>query len=144
VIRDFPMPLTLVGTCRWCGQGSGWHPQCRFEHQLHTSVAIQYAFLAARDGEHCWDCGAEGDLQVEHDMPLWLIAHLPPEQRRSYFGPTNLRLRCSRCHQRKTNGEASTRAKGNRLKAGPKSGRRKIPSRGFQKGHRPLRPSSAR
>jgi hypothetical protein len=53
-------------------------------------------------------------LELEHTVALWSVAHLPPDQRRAYFGPENLRLRCVPCHKPKTKAEAAARAKGNR------------------------------
>lgn len=78
-------------------------------------------------------------LELEHTVPLWKVEHMEPEERRVYFGPENLRLRCPDCHGAKTAREAGERAKSKRLvkeregkpkRAGPK---RKIPSRPFQK-----------
>jgi hypothetical protein len=69
-------------------------------------------------------------LELEHETPLWSVAHLPDEERRPYFGPDNLKLRCRRCHAVKTKREAGDRAKGDRLKAGPKERKgRAIPAR---------------
>lgn len=87
-------------------------------------------------------------LELEHATPLWAVAHLPPEERRFYFGPENQRLRCPGCHGKKTKAEARDRAHMKRLEAGPKVSARKIPgrafgpSRGFQKG--PKRPIPSR
>lgn len=80
-------------------------------------------------------------LELEHDIPLWLVEHLPPWERRRYFGPSNLKLRCRPCHLRKSAWEAAERAKGNRLRDPKPSRGRKMQSRGFPKGHRPLRGS---
>lgn len=49
-------------------------------------------------------------LELEHETPLWSVAHLPPEERRPFFGPENLRLRCPPCHKAKTAREAAERA----------------------------------
>lgn len=95
-------------------------------------------------------------LELEHEVALWSVAHLPDDERRPYFGPTNLRLRCPTCHAEKTKAEAGTRAKGNRQMglrldvprepSKMKSGRKlpgkgegpKMKGRGFDKTHRPL------
>lgn len=53
-------------------------------------------------------------LEVDHDVPLWSVAHLPDDERRPFFGPPNLKLRCEPCHDGKTATEAGDRAKGNR------------------------------
>lgn len=75
-------------------------------------------------------------LELEHDIPLWLTTHLPDEERRRYFGPTNLLLRCRVCHSKKSAREAADRAKTNRLKAkaeGKAKPKRKLARRGFNK-----------
>lgn len=88
------------------------------------------------------------DLEVEHEVPLWSIAHLDDDARRPYFGPTNLRLRGPCCHKPKTKAEARSRAKGNRMKAAHEGTKRKPKvrmksrpfsgSRPFPKVHRPI------
>lgn len=75
-------------------------------------------------------------LELEHTRPLWLTAHLPDDERRPFFGPTNLRLLCRGCHKKKTAREAGERAKGNRLiasAAGETKPKRKIAGRAFDK-----------
>lgn len=54
---------------------------------------------------------------VDHAIPLWLVAHLPPDERRPYFGPGNLQILCERCHSEKTGREATQRGKANRQAA---------------------------
>lgn len=49
-------------------------------------------------------------LEVDHQVPLWSVAHLPPDKRRPFFGPSNLKLRCPDCHKTKTTREAAERA----------------------------------
>ncbi len=51
------------------------------------------------------------DLQVDHRVPLWAVAHLPDVYRQPYFGPRNLWLLCSVCHKAKTKEEAGRRAR---------------------------------
>ncbi len=92
-------------------------------------------------------------LELEHGVPLWSVAHLPDDERRPFFGPTNLRLLCPDCHKPKTAREAGQRGKVNRLLKGPKKSRhklqgggklpskgmgRKMESRPFAAGSRPL------
>lgn len=122
--RRFPMPdhgKAEKGKCKWCGgritNGPGerrvyWHPGCLESYWLHTDMNAQRNFLIRRDGKRCFDCGATGiDLQVEHDVPLWKVADLPPDERRPYFGPDNLRLRGTECcHRAKSAREAAERA----------------------------------
>lgn len=54
-------------------------------------------------------------LELDHDVPLWRVAHLPDEERIKYFRIENLRLRCRECHKAKTAREAAERAKLKRL-----------------------------
>lgn len=56
-------------------------------------------------------------LEVDHETPLWSVAHLPPDERRPFFGPANLRLRCPTCHKAKTAREAAVRAASKRIAA---------------------------
>lgn len=50
-------------------------------------------------------------LELEHEVPIWRTTHMSDDERRPYFGPTNLRLRCGECHGPKTKAEAKQRAK---------------------------------
>lgn len=54
-------------------------------------------------------------VQIEHRTPLWQVAHLPDEERIEYFKLPNLWLWTVDCHKRKTAGEATDRAKQNRV-----------------------------
>lgn len=49
-------------------------------------------------------------LELDHETPLWSVAHLPDDERSAYFGPVNLRMRCPPCHAAKTRREARERA----------------------------------
>lgn len=50
-------------------------------------------------------------LEVDHVIPLWLVAiEIPPDERRHFFGPDNLQLLCGACHKIKTKREAGERA----------------------------------
>lgn len=49
-------------------------------------------------------------LEVDHRVPLWKVANLPDDERRQYFGPTNLWLLCPSCHLTKTKAESAERA----------------------------------
>jgi hypothetical protein len=51
-----------------------------------------------------------GELEVDHEIPLWSIWHLPDDERRPYYGPENLRLRCKACHKVKSKRESAERA----------------------------------
>jgi hypothetical protein len=58
-------------------------------------------------------------LEVDHVVALALVAHLPAEKRRPYFGPTNLQLLCAACHKVKTRSDTrAIRALQTELKAG--------------------------
>lgn len=157
-VRKFAMPEHENmgrGWCRWCGlptlhtEGpkSGtinyrrlWHPECYDQYRLHVEPHYQAAFLRQRDGAKCFDCAAttrdyRTELEVEHEIPLWCVTHLQGWERIRYFGPSNLRLRCVKCHAAKTKREAAARAKVNRLRLreenGPKPSRMR--SRGFNR-----------
>lgn len=49
-------------------------------------------------------------LELDHRIPLWSVVDLPDDERRPYFGPTNLWLLCPACHKAKTKSEAAERA----------------------------------
>lgn len=50
-------------------------------------------------------------LEVDHDVPLWKVRDLPDDERRWYYGPRNLRLRCPEHHKAKSKREAAERAR---------------------------------
>lgn len=71
-------------------------------------------------------------LELEHETPLWKTTHLPDDERRRFFGPENLRLRCAPCHAAKTKREAADRASVKRIEArrgGTRRPRQKIAQR---------------
>lgn len=110
----------------------GWHPECLEQFYLHTRPDSQHDFLVERDGRVCKECGAAPGkwvhdrwptrvggssdvyvgsftavrrawaLEVDHVVALGLVAHLPVDERRPWFGPPNLQLLCSDCHRIKT------------------------------------------
>lgn len=137
-----------------------WHDACVREYKLHTWPAVQVEFLKERDGPKCWDCdeaptkwNRQGPcirpghpdyvgqywtitlalaLELEHETPLWKTTHLPDDERRRFFGPENLRLRCGPCHAKKTARESADRAKVKRIEArdsGTRRPRQKIAQR---------------
>lgn len=75
----------------WGAQWVRWYPEAVF--------VAPFCHLA-------W----QTDLEVDHEIPLWSVAHLPDDERAAYFGPVNLRARCPRCHAAKTKREAAERA----------------------------------
>ena len=116
-----------------------WHKACFREYQLHTFPEVQRAAVIERDGAWCWECdesptkwlrtlqawriggppeyvGLYCDLrrvcalELEHEVPLWKVAHLPDAERRPFFGIGNLRMRCPTCHKAKSKREAAERA----------------------------------
>ena len=113
-----------------------WHPECIGIYKLHAWPEVKLAFVRKRDGAKCFQCGAKPNkwlrarrestdrttrgryvrvkrvtaLELDHTVPLWSINHLPPDQRRPFHGPDNLRLLCASCHLAKTIAEAALRA----------------------------------
>ena len=113
-----------------------WHPECIGIYKLHAWPDVQFAFVRKRDGGKCFQCRAKPKkwlaarrestdrltrgryvrvkrvtaLELDHTVPLWSVSHLPPDQRRPFHGPDNLRLLCPNCHQAKTSAEAAQRA----------------------------------
>lgn len=130
-VRAVPRPFwnSPKGICRWCGasvpapSGVGrdtrtrWHPDCQRDFRVASGdVRFTVALLIERDGPRCTDCGEIPDsYEVDHEIPLWKVADLPPERRIKYFGLENLKLRCVPCHKRKNGKEAAERAHFNRL-----------------------------
>jgi hypothetical protein len=202
--RTVPLPARIkdgVFRCAWCTEPivhgrvkqRGWHdgrldePNCAYEYRLHSKREVQFAFVVARDGLKCCDCGESPErwkyetwagkaietgvmrlneaeitdpavavvgrhvkvervtaLELEHETPIWRTTHLPAAQRRWFFGPGNLKLRCPDCHKPKTKAEAAARAEEKRqarmrLDVPREEPRRKIQSRGFGTQHRKLR-----
>jgi hypothetical protein len=117
-----------------------WHAECLDDYRLHTDLDAQYRHLVKRDGWGCAIAGRGNGrlvratesystfdvhagtgttwlrwsepLQVDHVIPLWSVMHLPPDERRAYFGPDNLWLLGEPAHRKKTAAEASARAAG--------------------------------
>ena len=113
-----------------------WHPDCVLTYKLHAWPKLQWAYVRRRDGGRCHRCGERpkkwraarresvdrltraryvrvkrgSALELDHTVPLWSVAHLPAEARRSFYGPDNLRLLCPACHLNKTREEAAERA----------------------------------
>lgn len=119
--RRVPMPEWKEGSglCRWCAEKieeprqRNWHKECAHTYELHSNAATQAWFLKRRDGQRCAIDGCNGGgcgLEVDHRIPLWLVAHLPDDLRRRFYGPDNLWLLCSRHHAEKTAAEAAIRA----------------------------------
>ncbi len=132
--RLVPLPADWpgVGICRWCakeiletkGRNSGkrskrhnWHPACKDIYFLHSDLLSQYHYLADRDGKHCHWLGCEeaSGLEVDHKIPLFSVRDLPDDERREYYGPTNLWLLCGPHHKAKSAREAAQRAEAARL-----------------------------
>ena len=132
------LPILYVGGGK-AGQPNrrrAWHPECIGIYKLHAWPEVQFAFVRKRDGAKCFQCGAKPKkwlparrestdrvtrgryvrvkrvtaLELDHTVPLWSVSHLPPDQRRPFHGPDNLRLLCPNCHQAKTSAEAAQRA----------------------------------
>lgn len=109
----------------WCRDDDGRSP-CLAEWNLHRRAEFQFDYLADEHGLKCAGCRAVdpkresnlgwrvemvSDLQVDHIVPLWLVAlTVPRSESRPYFGPDNLQLLCSPCHKVKSRREAAERA----------------------------------
>lgn len=123
-VRGVPLPEWRGnGWCKWCGEEiadkrrSSWHKGCVRTYWLHCDLTAQTRFLRERDGSECaWPgCHETRGLEVDHRWALWKVAHLPPDERRWYFGPGNLWRICPTHHKRKTRLEAQERAEQRRL-----------------------------
>lgn len=129
------------GRCADCGivcyraePGPKWAP----------TYPADYVFVGAVRVEH-W-CTRVNWVEVrawhgDHDIPLWSVDKSAPGALR-YWMLDNLVTRCEPCHKEKSAAETTQRAKEKRIRdkaAGVVKLKRKIPSRGFPKAHRPLR-----
>lgn len=103
----------VVGIMAWdvgrgfCGRG--------FSKYVYRGQGVPIHFWADVEGPFTPVRFREIDLELDHDVPLWRVAHLPDEERIKYFRIENLRLRCRECHKAKTAREAAERAKLKRL-----------------------------
>lgn len=146
------------------GWAKWWHGACLLEMQIITQPDVARRCVEERDHGICADCGAPPQCEprtvirgrgtqwqheevvsvvlwhVDHNIPLWKVAHMPPLQRIEYFKLWNLVTRCEKCHKAKSKREEAEQAHFDRL-AEPKDSKpgRKLLSRPFQKGHRPMR-----
>lgn len=57
-----------------------------------------------------WQIERKCALELDHRVPLWSVADLPAEERRAFFGPTNLWLLCPSHHLQKSVRETTERA----------------------------------
>ncbi len=80
-----------------------WQEKFPFAGQKVNGVIVGI-FSAIEWRPHC------GSLEVDHEIPLWSIWHLPDDERRRFYGPENIRLRCNTCHKDKSKREAAERA----------------------------------
>lgn len=121
--RKVPLPeWPGNGFCKWCTKRVGkgrrsWCAGCDLTYFAHAHADYQMRLLNQRDGHRCAIEGCDGSgkgfhggLEVDHRVPLWLVAHLPDDLRRPFYGPDNLWLLCSRHHTEKTAAEAAVRA----------------------------------
>lgn len=119
-----------------------WHPACKKRFQFLTDPFWQRLEVWKRDRGVCCDCGAEttpsilkqhiedcfasdalgllrgygfGPWELDHDVPLWSVDHLPDRERLRFFELENMKTRCVPCHKRKTAREAVGRAKEKRI-----------------------------
>lgn len=116
-------------------QVKAMHAACTVEIQIIRDPTSARRAVWRRDAGKCSTCDAPPrsedrprnyglstptivtvDLwHVDHKIPLWKVAHMPPEQRIEYFKLPNLVTLCTECHERKTAKEASERAHFNHL-----------------------------
>lgn len=97
--------------------------------------------LFDRDNGVCVVCDVFDDKwAADHILPLWLVDRKAPDAWK-YWTIDNAQTLCESCHQSKTTQEHRARAKIDRLTGKTKNTRRgrAIPSRPFQRVHRPLR-----
>ena len=136
-----------------------WHEECLHDFKIIVWKDYARAQVWQRDRGICVECGKDASAHlgfrpgreecadgpctslipipgwhVEHTVPLWKVANMPPLQRLDYFRLGNLRTMCVECHERKTAQEHSERAHYNHLSGQkPKRAKRKMQSRGFNK-----------
>lgn len=144
--------------CADCGRDCTNDYRARPEYSATIHEGRQHSWLPDVPGD--WFGKRGGGVQifwnpivwvslwhVDHHIPLWKVQHLPPLPRIEYFKLGNLVTRCERCHALKSKKESAERAHFKRL---PKKQKRraefkhkwpkqKLRSRGFPKGHRPMR-----
>lgn len=140
--------------------GRGGEPDCRLTYRIAAFSADQREACLERDHGVCCDCDRDCIAdniawQADHEFPLWLVDITRPRSEiLVYWSLANLKTRCDDCHKAKSKREAAERAKMKRIHAKaagkktkhplpkgrgfPKS-QRKMPSRPFGTGHRPLR-----
>lgn len=152
-----------TGKCSWCGEvcarGRVWHDECRLDFRIIINPQYARDLVFERDKGICKDCGCDASRpfwrahtaiteagydwfileritgwHVDHNVPLWKVAHMPPAKRIDYYRLWNLKTRCSGCHIRKTGKENPERHHHDDL-AEPKQKKpsRKLRSRGFDK-----------
>ncbi len=145
--RKPPLSPVRRGFCRWCDEAieprlkkngqpraiqASMHRPCSDEYWRAQNASCHTSDLRKRDGNRCRQCGPGGKfLEIDHRVPLWKVAHLPPAKRRQYFLPGNLQLLCCDCHKRKSGKESAERAHHKRLVEPKKPKGRKLPVRPF-------------
>lgn len=107
-------------------------PEVEITKRRRLSKAEKKA-LDERDGHCCVECGVEENLQEEHRI----ARAIKPDDTIE-----NVRWMCEACHSKKTPKDRKAIAKAKRLsdklRGADKKPKFKIPSRGFQKGHKPI------
>jgi 5-methylcytosine-specific restriction enzyme A len=114
-----------------------WHDACLADYKVAAWPKEARKALSKRDKGRCCDCGEVAKkwlarrrrprkkvgviagpyteirrkraFEVDHEVPLWSIAHLPDGDRVRYFMLDNLRTRCPTCHKAKTLREGTAR-----------------------------------
>lgn len=129
---------------------ASWHPACLHDYKIIMQPSYARDVVYSRDRGICKRCGKDArlplatkpkiggfpgevidipDWRVEHLVPLWKVADMPPEQRIEYFRISNMETWCFSCCTIKSAKEASERAHHKRLRKPKDKGESRWPSR---------------
>lgn len=117
-----PHPYAPKGHCKWCGKAimrpdgvrlnlrKTRHDECLTQYLVRIQPASMRAFVFARDGGRCAECGfvhgADGQWEADHTLQL-ALADGDPDR----WAPENVRILCvDPCHKNKTREDAAERA----------------------------------
>lgn len=134
--------------CADCGRDCTNDYRARAERPQDKATGVLCWEASTRDERVYWTPIIWISLwHVDHKIPLWKVQHMPPLQRIEYFKLANLATLCERCHKRKSAKEEAEKAHFDHLAPKEKEKAKfkhrwpkgKLRSRGFPKGHRPMR-----
>lgn len=117
--RKPPRPATWdspKGSCRFCGHDiiedgkkngrKNWHTDCVHIWKVMNDPKYAREFVYLRDFGKCLDCGTQTALRWYQKGTTFEVDHVKPlfeaNGDLSYWHPTNLCLRCTDCHKKKT------------------------------------------